>query len=370
MMTTRRIKVLIIEDSPVVQELLSHIVGQDPRLEVAGIAASGEQALRMIERVHPDVVSLDIRLPGMDGFQVTQQIMRQRPTPIVVVASGAADADIPMKALQAGALAVVEKPGSLSRGDYQALSRHLCTQLYSMSQVKVIRQRIIARAARTPARSGGGQPAAENRSPPPLPPQADMPAQRVYKALGIATSTGGPNALVKLLGGLGSLPPLPILLVQHIGAPFVAGFASWLGSVCPFPVVLAENGSFPAARTIHMSPGDRHLSLTPAGRIVLSGDPPQCGQRPSGDVLFEAMAAAYGPGGLGVILTGMGEDGARGLLAMRQAGAYTIAEHASTAVIHGMPGAAVRLGAALEELPLDDIPARLLQLVQNPTEAS
>ncbi len=356
MMTPRRIKVLIIEDSPVVQELLCHIVGQDPRLEVAGVATSGEQALRMIDRVHPDVVSLDIRLPGMDGFQVTQQIMRHRPTPIVVVAAGDADADIPMKALQAGALAVVEKPGSLSRGDYQALSRHLCTQLYGMSQVKVIRQRI--------ARGGKGEHPAD--APPSGP---GVPGPRVYKALGIATSTGGPNALVKLLGGLSGLPPLPILLVQHIGAPFIAGFAAWLGSVCPFPVILAENGAAPTAGTIHMAPGDRHLSLTPAGRISLTDDPPQCGQRPSGDVLFTAMAATYGPGGLGVILTGMGEDGARGLLAMRQAGAYTIAEHASTAVIHGMPGAAVRLGAALEELPLDDIPTRLLQLVMNPTEA-
>lgn len=361
MMTSRRIKVLIIEDSPVVQELLCHIVGQDPRLEVAGVATSGEQALRMIDRIHPDVVSLDIRLPGMDGFQVTQQIMRHRPTPIVVVAAGDADADIPIRALQAGALAVVEKPGSLSRGDYQALSRHLCTQLYGMSQVKVIRQRI--------ARGGKeAMPSAAVGTDAP-PPDAGVPAPRVYKALGIATSTGGPNALAKLLGGLGDLPSLPILLVQHIGAPFTAGFAAWLGSVCPFPVVLAESGAVPSAGTVHMAPGDRHLSLTPTGRIILTDDPPQCGQRPSGDVLFTAMAATYGPGGLGVILTGMGEDGARGLLAMRQAGAYTIAEHASTAVIHGMPGAAVRLGAALEELPLDDIPTRLLQLVQNPTEA-
>lgn len=365
MTTPRRTKVLIIEDSPVVQELLCHIVGQDPRLEVTGVAASGEQALRMLDRIHPDVVSLDIRLPGMDGFQVTQQIMRHRPTPIVVVASASTDAAMPMKALQAGALAVVEKPGGLSRGDYQALSRHLCTQLYSMSQVKVIRQRI-ARPERGPPLRGNGRMPAPADGPSPF---ASAPAQRVYKALGIATSTGGPNALVKLLGGLGALPPLPVLLVQHIGAPFVAGFASWLGSVCPFPVVVAENGAFPVPGTIHMAPGDRHLSLTPTGRIVLTDDPPQCGQRPSGDVMFEAMAATYGPGGLGVILTGMGEDGARGLLAMRRAGAYTIAEHASTAVIHGMPGAAVRLGAALEELPLDDIPARLLHLVQNPTES-
>lgn len=365
MTTPRRTKVLIIEDSPVVQELLCHIVGQDPRLEVAGVAASGEQALHMLDRIHADVVSLDIRLPGMDGFQVTQQIMRHRPTPIVVVASASTDAAMPMKALQAGALAVVEKPGSLSRGDYQALSRHLCTQLYSMSQVKVIRQRIARSERGTPARGAVRTPA--GTPPPPVPVAA--PTQRVYRALGIATSTGGPNALVKLLGGLAALPPLPILLVQHIGAPFVAGFASWLGSVCPFPVVVAENGAFPMPGTIHMAPGDRHLSLTPAGRIVLTDDPPQSGQRPSGDVMFEAMAIAYGPGGLGVVLTGMGEDGARGLLAMRRAGAYTIAEHASTAVIHGMPGAAVRLGAALEELPLDDIAARLLHLVQNPTES-
>ena len=136
-----KVKVLIVEDSPVVQQLLVHIVADDPRLEVAGVASSGEEALRLIERAKPDVVSLDIRLPGIDGFEVTKRLMRQHPVPIVVVAADVNDLDIPMRALQAGALTVVEKPVGVGRDDYQAVARHLCTQLHSMSQVKVIRQR-------------------------------------------------------------------------------------------------------------------------------------------------------------------------------------------------------------------------------------
>ena len=138
---SRKIRVLVVEDSPVVQQLLAHVIGGDPRMEVAAVASSGEQALRMVGSAKPDVVSLDIRLPGIDGFEVTKRLMREHPVPIVVVASDVHDLDIPMRALQAGALAVVEKPGSMARADYQTVASHLCTQLYIMSQVKVIRQR-------------------------------------------------------------------------------------------------------------------------------------------------------------------------------------------------------------------------------------
>jgi len=357
----RRIRVLVVEDSPVIQQLLSHVIGADPRLEVAGIASSGEQALRMIEKNAPDVVSLDIRLPGIDGFEVTSRIMRQTPLPIVVVASDVRDLDIPMRALQAGALAVVEKPGSMARADYQTVAHHLCTQLVIMSQVKVIRHRITARGARSYSAPG------ETPSPDGRLPEAAVTADgrvRRFRGLGLVASTGGPAALAKVLKELPAGFPLPVFVVQHMGAPFMEGFANWLGTVSPLPVQLGEAGVKPRPGTVYVAPGDRHM-LVDNGAIGLSGDPAVCGQRPSGEVLFQSMARAYGASGIGVLLTGMGEDGARGLVDMHRVGAYTIAEHASTAVIHSMPGTAVRLGGAVEELPLDRVAGRLLQLTSD-----
>lgn len=356
---TRRIRVLVVEDSPVVQQLLAHIIGADPRLEVAGIASSGEQALRMVDSVKPDVVSLDIRLPGIDGFAVTTRLMREHPVPIVVVASDVHDLDIPMRALQAGALAVVEKPGSMARADYQTVARHLCTQLTIMSQVKVIRQR-------GRQREDG---AAQINAPPPMPPVPAPAARRGYRALGLVASTGGPAALAKVLKGLPPSFPLPVFVVQHIGAPFVAGFASWLGSVTPLPVALARHNAPARPGHVYVAPGDTHLAADPGAMRLVDGDM-VCGQRPSGDVLFTSMAAAFGAAGIGVLLTGMGEDGARGLADMHRAGAHTIAEHASTAVIHSMPGTAVRLGGVSEELPVDRMAARLLELVSTVKEAT
>ncbi|TWA63357.1 two-component system chemotaxis response regulator CheB [Azospirillum brasilense] len=362
----RKIRVLVVEDSPVVQQLLAHVIGEDPRLELAGIAASGEQALRMVDSLRPDVVSLDIRLPGIDGFAVTQRLMRDHPVPIVVVASDVRDLDIPMRALQAGALAVVEKPGSMARADYQTVARHLCTQLTIMSQVKVIRQRGRPRNGDEEAPGNGGRgKGAAAAPPPPLPPSV---VKRQFRALGIAASTGGPAALVKLLRGLPTNFPLPVFVVQHIGAPFVAGFASWLGSVTPLPVALASDGPHRPGH-VYVAPGEHHLTAEPGGMRLVQGDP-VCGQRPSGDVLFSSLASAFGAAAIGVLLTGMGEDGARGLTDMRRTGAYTIAEHASTAVIHSMPGTAVRLGGVTEELPIDKMAARLLELVSTGVEPS
>jgi two-component system chemotaxis response regulator CheB len=352
MSVQRKVRVLVVEDSPVVQELLVHTISQDPRLEVAAVAPTAEAALRLIGRVKPDVVSLDIRLPGMNGLEATKRIMREHPLPIVVVAADVhgGDMNISMNALRAGALSVVEKPGSLSRADYAAVARHLCGQLFAMSQVKVIRQRFAA------------EPAPARPTPAPVPMAAD--GTRRFEVLALVASTGGPNALVKVLNGLPAAFPLPVLVVQHIGAAFVGGFASWLGTVCPLPVELAEHGVQPRPGHVYVAPGDSHLE---AGRAVLrlTRGAPVCGQRPSGDVLFLSLAAAFGPAAIGVLLTGMGEDGARGLLAMREAGSYTIAEHASTAVIHGMPGEAVKLGAAVEELPLPRVAPRLLDLLSS-----
>lgn len=343
----KKIRVLIVEDSAVVREFLQHLIGQDPRLEVAAAVSSAEEALRILDQAAPDVISMDIRLPGMNGFEATRRIMAQRPTPIVVVSSSveAEDLKISMNALRAGALTIIEKPVGTTHADYAVLAERLCTQLAIMSQVKVIRQRL------------GREVAAVSPTLLPLRGPAGP-----FRVLGVVASTGGPNALAELLNGLEGDFPLPILLVQHITAGFLEGFAAWLNHACPQEVAIAREGEIPAPGKVYLAPSDRHLKLE-SGYLRADSSPPVCAQRPSGTVLFQSMAHSLGAQALGVLLTGMGEDGAEGLLEIRRAGGHTIAEDESTAVVYGMPRAAVVLGGASESLPLPAIAPRILELV-------
>jgi two-component system chemotaxis response regulator CheB len=329
----------------VVREFLRQIISSDPRFEVAGSVGTAEEALRVLDRVAPDVISLDIRLPGMQGFEAARRIMSQRPTPIVVVASSESqELNWTMEALRAGALTVVEKPSATSRSDYESLAGLLCTQLAIMSEVKVVRQHSAADLAA--------------RRPPPHCPPDRLP----YGVLGVAASTGGPAALMQLLPGLGSGFPLPVLVVQHMTQSFMDGFGAWLASVTPFAVEVVTARTILSPGKLYLAAPDRHLVVN--GRWALAGDgDPVSSHRPSGDVLFSSMASVR-DAGIGVLLTGMGEDGAKGLLALRRAGGYTIAEDESTAVVYGMPGAGARMGAACEVLPLPAIAPRILELMQ------
>jgi two-component system, chemotaxis family, protein-glutamate methylesterase/glutaminase len=346
-----KIRVMIVEDSRVVREFLTYLIARDPRLEVAVAVGSGEEALRVLERISPDVISMDIRLPGMNGFEATQLIMARKPTPIVVVSASvdAEDLKISMNALRAGALAVMEKPAGTSHADYASLAERLCTQLAIMSQVKVIRQRIDRGLRFGPTERAKAA-------------DLTVPSAGPFTMLGLVASTGGPNALTKLLGGLPRDFPLPVILVQHITACFLDGFASWLDSISPLRVKLAKDGEVALPGKVYLPPADRHLKVV-GGRLQVDGGDFVCLQRPSGTVLFQSMARSLGAGSLGVLLTGMGEDGAEGLRHIRQAGGYTIAEDESTTVVYGMPAAAVRLGAVCESLPLPEIAPRIVALV-------
>lgn len=353
-----QVRVMVVEDSLVVRQLLVHIIARDPRLVVAAAVGSAEEALHEIARVQPDVISMDIRLPGMDGLEATRRIMAEHPTPIVVIADSIQDSSlkISMNALRAGALTVVEKPVGVTSAGYESVAATICTQLYIMSQVPVVRQRSLQwkppGRPSSPARDAGG--AAWGPSRP--------------SVLGIAASTGGPPALAKILSALPEEFPVPVLLVQHMGAPFMEGFASWLNGLLSLEVRIARDQEIPVAGRIYVAPGDRHLLLSQAGTLKLSAQPPIGGQRPSATLLFQSIASTAGARGLGVLLTGMGEDGAQGLLEMRQAGGYTIAEDESTAVVYGMPAAAARMGAARVSLPLDLIASRLLRLAKGEGE--
>jgi two-component system, chemotaxis family, protein-glutamate methylesterase/glutaminase len=340
---------MLVEDSPTVRTLLCHIVDQDRRLSLAAVCASAEEAIESIDTVDPDVISMDIRLPGMDGIEATRRIMADHPTPIVVVADAVHDAAlaIAMNALKAGALSVVEKPTGLGAESYASIADTIATQLYIMSQVPVIRQRSIGEGLKRARDTHNGETGLARAQP---------------RLIGIAASTGGPPALAAVLGALPAHFPIPILVVQHMGASFMEGFAHWLDGQTPLKVQLAQHNELPRPGLVHVAPGDRHMTLDAQGRIRISTEAPIASQRPAATLLFQSLAKHLGSKAAGVILTGMGEDGAKGLLELKNAGGYTIAEDASTAVVHGMPAVAAKIGAARAVLPLDQIGQRLMQL--------
>ncbi len=348
----KKITVMIVEDSRVISEFLQHIINRDSRLQVIAAVRSGEDALEFLQTQKPDIISLDIRLPGMNGLELTQRIMSEYPTPIVVVSSDVEDEElqISMNALRAGALAVVQKPVGMAHSDYEQLASGLCTKLVIMSQVRVIRQRyrLTTPFPSMPRPQLTRQEPPENAAPP--------------KILGLVASTGGPSAIARVLNDLAPDFTAPILLVQHITPGFVRGFVSWLNDVLPrLSVVEATHGMLIEASTVYVAPADCHLLYGSSGRIQLSDAPPISAQKPSGTLLFRSLAP-LGSAASGVLLTGMGEDGALGLQEMWAAGAYTIAEDESTAIVFGMPAAAIKLGAASSVLPLPEIGTRLSSL--------
>jgi len=341
---------MIVEDSAVVCELLTHIIGHDPRLEVAVVFRDAEKAIAQLPHLKPDVISMDIRLPGMNGLEATRQIMRSHPTPIVVVSGCLNDEDlnIALNALKAGALSVIEKPVGTTHADYVNLAERLCTQLAIMSQVKVIRQK--------------------NVSQPDAVPTLSISPNLPFAALGVAASTGGPQALIELFNGLGPQFPLPVLLVQHILPAFTDGFARWLAKTVPFDVCQVNTITPLKPGTIYVPPADRHLVVS-SRYASISADPLVAAQRPSGTVLFRTMAKQLGARGMGVVLTGMGNDGAEGLLALKQAGGYTLAEDASTAVVYGMPAAAIACQAICKQMPLPALSKHIHQILAKATQS-
>ncbi|MDJ0278958.1 chemotaxis protein CheB [Sphingomonas sp. 2R-10] len=341
-MTRPPARVMIVEDSGVVRTLLTHIIDSDPRLAVAGSFATAEEAIAALPGLRPDVISMDIRLPGIDGLEATRRIMADHPTPIVVISAsmdGGAMGNS-MDALRAGALSVVEKPVGLGDAAYAQVAHEIRTQLAIMSEVAVVRRRMHIAA--------------------PVPVQP--PRQRAATMLLVAASTGGPPALARLFGALPADLPVPILLVQHMGASFMEGFASWLDSVVPQRVTIARSGDLPVAGTIHVAPGDAHLVVGRGGTLRVADDGPVGGQRPSATRLIESAAVALDGAALAVVLTGMGEDGATGVRALLAAGGQAVAEDASTSVVYGMPAAAQRAGAL--SLPLDLIAPHVRRVLE------
>jgi two-component system, chemotaxis family, protein-glutamate methylesterase/glutaminase len=341
-----KIRVLVVEDSPTVRHRLREVLASDPDLDLAGEATDGQQAVDLCRRYRPDVITMDMMLPVLTGLAATEQIMARWPTPILVVSSSTNRAELfnTYDALAAGAVDVLDKPHGDER-DNEWEQRLLAT-VKLVSRIRVIthpRARLSTRVDRVAPADPGGN--------------------RACAVVAIGASTGGPSAVVDALRALPAGFAVPVLLVQHIAAPFAASFAEWLGTQVGRPVSLPRDGDQVSAFAgrVALAPADRHLVVRNS-RLWLTADPERHSCRPSVDVLFETVAREYGPVAAGCVLTGMGRDGAAGLLAIRRAGGLTFAQDEATSAVYGMPREAVSLGAAVHVLSPGEIGRRIGRL--------
>jgi two-component system chemotaxis response regulator CheB len=356
----KRLRILVVEDSLTVRRRLCEILAADPELDVVGEAENGKRAIELCEALRPDVMTLDMVMPVMSGLAATEYIMAYMPTPILIVSASTNRGELfrTYDALAAGALDVLEKP----TGDDTdaAWERRFVAAIKLLARIKVITHpRARLSGAAWPATTLQESPETGRTSMRP-----DRPSSRRYEVVAIGASTGGPAAIVNVLRALPRGFPVPVFFVLHIDEPFGGAFAEWLGDQTPHRVAYARDGDpLDSLRgQVIMAPPGRHLSVAGA-RLRLSNDPPRHSCRPSVDVLFESLAAALGAKVLACLLTGMGRDGAAGLLAIHRAGGLTIAQDEATSVVYGMPREAVLLGAAQRVLPLDQIAPQIVQLI-------
>lgn len=343
------IRVLIAEDSPVARELLVAILQGTPELQVVGTARNGVEAVRLTKRLQPDVIIMDVYMPELDGLEATRQIMREMPRPIVMVSANLnkGERNLTFDSLQAGALSVLAKP---TVNDPPEIYQTLVTQLKLMSEVKVIRRWTEDKIGHKPAASV--EPILTERR-----------SRSKIQLIAIAASTGGPGVLAEILHSWPGNFSVPILIVQHITAGFSSGLADWLNQQTPLEVRLAHQGDQPRAGLVLIAPDNYHMLVNRMGLITLTQTPPLQNLRPAANILFQSVAEVYKNEAIGVILTGMGSDGAEGMRAMHAAGAYTIAQDQPSCVVFGMPAVAIELGAVTQVLPVSKIAATITTLL-------
>ncbi len=349
---SKKIRVLVVDDSWVSQKLYRKILLDDGRFELLPIAANGRQAIEFVEEYHPDVVSMDVNMPVMDGIQATRLIMQVSPVPIVIVSSlyNPSEQEMAMEVLEAGAVSIMPKPNGPGHPAHLSTSRRYLNLLKSMSEVKVVRRRLY------------------HKKEVPLPVAVDhivMPRhnhQKGYKILVIGASAGGPESVKTILSALTPAFPLPVMIVQHIDPHFTEGFRLWLQSYSGIPVMLADSNQSLLPGHAYLAPGSKHLIIKHEGMATLSDAPPEKGHKPSVAHLFRSAGLVYGDNTIAVILSGMGSDGAAALKVLRDLGALTFAQNESSCLVYGMPGEAVRMGAASGILPPQDIVMEIMNI--------
>ncbi len=344
----KTIRILVVDDSTLIREVLVAMLQTEPELRVIGQAHDGREAIQLTASLRPDVITMDIHMPLMNGLEAIRQIMSTTPTPIAVVAGGLREGeqDFAAEALAAGALTVVEKPHGLAQSDYEAIHGQLVAAIRLIAGVE-----LVTLSGNVPGEFGKGQ---------------------KPKVIAIGASTGGPGVLHRIFQGLPQGFSLPIVVVQHITAGFGAGFVRWLNDATQIEVRLARDGDALMPGRALIAPEAQHLTVEHAcrpgdngragGCVRLDSSPPVHGLRPSATRLFNSVAQVYRSAAVGILLTGMGSDGAEGLECLWRAGGYTVAQDEASCVIFGMPKVAIEKGIVRQVLTPDEITAFLIRL--------
>ena len=349
----KKIRVLVVDDSAFMCKVLQEIINSDPQMEVAGQARDGRDAVSLAESLRPDVITMDLNMPHVDGLQATELIMSQNPRPIVIVSSESREgATSTLRALELGAIDFVPKPSSGIDLDMKNVGADLTRKLKLAAKVRVVRTATRSKlpAAHAPVVAAPGQSKG-----------AAFAAQNggKFPIVVVAASTGGPAAVMRLIAGLPRDFAAGIFLVLHMPLTFTKQFAVQLAEISQLPVKEAEANELVQPGTIYLCPGSHHLRISATGKIALDAGARINGYRPSADAALESVAAYMRPLAIATVLTGMGSDAAKGAAAVRSAGGYVIAQDEATSMIFGMPSEAIKTGAVDEVLPLDEIAAAI-----------
>lgn len=353
----KKIRVLVADDSAFMCKVLKEIINSDAQMEVAGMARDGREAVALAESLRPDVITMDINMPHLDGLQATELIMSQHPRPIVIVSSESREgASATLRALELGAIDFVPKPANGIDLDMRNIREELTRKLKMAAKVRVVRTATLSRLPIPHAPVSVSASAARNSSP--TRPSESSSGNKVPLVV-IAASTGGPAAVMRVVAGLPKDLQAAVLLVLHMPAAFTQQYTIQLAEIAQLPVKEAQSNEPPQPGIIYLCPGAHHLRLSSTGKLALDGGPRIEGYRPCADVALESAAAYARPNIVAVVLTGMGNDAAKGVRAVKAAGGYVIAQDEATSVIFGMPAEAIKTGAVDEVLALDEISAAI-----------
>ncbi|MDD3378114.1 MAG: chemotaxis response regulator protein-glutamate methylesterase [Candidatus Riflebacteria bacterium] len=347
-MTEKKIKVVVVDDSAFMRTAIERMIKSDPSIEIVGSASNGVEAIEIVLRLKPDVVTMDIEMPVMDGLQALKEIMRVCPTPVLMVSSLTNEgAKITLDALDLGAVDYIPKPGSTLSASILSLKDELTAKISAAAGSKPRHLKLDFLAAKRNFASEGSK-----------------IEQYIRRAIFIGASTGGPPAVQKILSGINPLVRAPIIIAQHMPQAFTSAFASRMNSLCAIRVKEASNGEIVQNSVAYVCPGDNQTEIERTNEgtyrfVITPGNPNDEAFAPCIDTLFSSAASVFGAKATGIILTGMGSDGALGLKKIQQAGGFTIAQNQATSVVYGMPKAAIEADAAGVVVSIDDIAAEI-----------
>lgn len=345
------IRVLLVDDSPVAIVVLKRMLSKSPEIEVVGTASNGREALNLIPQIRPDVICTDLHMPVMNGLELTREVMATHPLPILLVSVSACESSLSAyEVLEAGAVDLFLKPSASFELDYARLAPELITKIRILSGVRVFR-----RPGHAPVHAVS--PVIHQLSNTIRIPESPV------RIIVIGASTGGPQALQTILSQLPADFPVPIICIQHINDGFLQGLVDWLSSQCKLKIEIAKSGVTPRPGTVYFPQEGTHLKIDGKGRLALSSEPPLDGHRPSITITMKSAAAYYEESAFCVLLTGMGKDGAEGLLDVKKAGGITVVQDEASSIVFGMPKAAIEMGAAEYIAPLKEIVPMMLNLV-------